>query len=171
MIGGRHIKGCFRLKQSFDISGLRPKCCSQTGSGIEKTVMALRTYMSLFRRIFQSKTTGDSLGPRCSMCKRLAATIEVLEVSGSWHLIYSGPGGSNGNGDRISAERAQVIRDAFAHPYERTKIRAAGFYDDAGFCASCGKFYCARHWNVSSSGGGSCPAGHFKSLDPHWSPE
>ena len=127
--------------------------------------------MSFFRRIFQSMTTDESLSPRCSVCNRLAAKIEVLEVSGSWHLRYSGPGGSNGNGDRISAEKAQEIRDAFTQPYVETKISATGFYDDAGFCGSCGKFYCDRHWNVSSTGGGSCPAGHFKSLDPHWSPD
>jgi len=127
--------------------------------------------MSLFRRIIQSMSTGDSLSPRCSVCERLAAKIEVLEVSGSWLLRYSGPGGSNGSGDRISAERARVIRDAFAEPYEPTRIRAAGFYDDAGFCLDCGKFYCPTHWDISSTGGGFCPAGHFKSLDPHWSPE
>jgi hypothetical protein len=102
---------------------------------------------------------------------RLAAEIEVSEASGSWLLKYSGPGGSNGSGDRISSETAEAIRSAFTPPYELTKIKAAGFYDDAGFCATCGKFYCPTHWNVSSTGGGRCPAGHFKSLDPHWSPE
>ena len=127
--------------------------------------------MSFFRRIFQTKTAGDSLSPRCAVCKRPAANIELLEVSGLWRLRYSGPGGSNGSGDRVSAEEAQAIRDAFTQPYERAKIRAARFDDDAGFCGECGKFYCDRHWNVSSTGGGTCPAGHFKSLDPHWSPD
>src|SRR5579863_3769345 len=120
--------------------------------------------MWLFRRIFQPKTASDSLSPHCSVCNRLAAEIEVLNVSGSWRLRYSGPGGSNGNGDPISAEQAQAIRAAFAQPYERDKIRAAGFYDDAGYCVDCGKFYCSTHWDVSSTGGGFCPAGHFKSL-------
>lgn len=133
--------------------------------------MTLGAYISAFLRVFQSKVTDNSLSPRCSICKHIAANIEVLEVSGSWHLRYSGPGGSNGSGDRISVETAQAIRDAFAYPYDQAKIRAAGFYDDAGFCADCAKFYCPTHWDVSSVGGGVCPAGHFKSLDPHWSPE
>lgn len=127
--------------------------------------------MSFFRSLFRFKTRRDSLSPRCAVCERLAASIGVLEVSGSWRLKYSGPGGSNGSGDLISAERARAIRAAFVQPYEKSRIRAAGFYDDAGFCAECGKFYCADHWKVSSTGGGTCPAGHFKSLDPHWSPD
>jgi hypothetical protein len=144
---------------------------AQAYKGVIPAARRTEPYMLFFRRIFLPETTGDSLSPRCSVCERVAAKIELREVSGSWYLRYSGPGGSNGNGDRISVERAQVIRDAFAHPYERTKIRVAGFYDDAGFCIDCGKFYCPTHWNISSTGGGTCPAGHFKSLDPHWSPE
>lgn len=50
-------------------------------------------------------------------------------------------------------------------------VRAAGFYDDLGFCAECGVPYCPTHWTVSPGGYGRCPAGHGKSLDPHWSPD
>jgi hypothetical protein len=98
--------------------------------------------------------------------------IELTESSGGWHLRYEGTAGcGNGSGDPISAERAQAILDAFSPPYEAAKIRAADFYDDFGFCTSCAKFYCPTHWRVSSTGGGTCPAGHFKSLDPHWHPD
>jgi hypothetical protein len=45
---------------------------------------------------------------------------------------------------------------------------AAGFYDDAGFCQDCDAPSCYRHWHVSQTGYGHCPAGHGKSLDPHW---
>ena len=111
------------------------------------------------------------LSPGCALCTHLAAEIEISGEPGSQRLKYRGPGGSNGSGDRISAERVDAIRAAFTPPYEPVKIKAAGFYDEAGFCSACSKFYCSTHWNISSTGGGTCPAGHFKSLDPHWSPE
>lgn len=129
--------------------------------------------MHFLHRLFSALRSGQSRGlsPRCAVCGLPAATIELSEVSGSWLLRYSGPGGSNGSGDRIPAETAVAIRKAFTPPYEATQIKAAGFYDEAGFCADCEKFYCPTHWNVSSSGSGRCPEGHFKSLDPHWSPD
>jgi hypothetical protein len=111
------------------------------------------------------------LSPCCSECNRLAAEIELSETSGTWHLKYSGPGGSSGIGRGISVKEADAILLAFTPPYDPEKIKTAGFYDDAGFCTECAKFYCSTHWNVSSTGGGRCLAGHFKSLDPHWSPE
>jgi hypothetical protein len=111
-----------------------------------------------------------TFSPRCASCTRPAATIEISGEPGAEWLKYSGPGGSSGSGDRISAGEVEAIRAAFTPPCEATRIKAAGFYDDAGFCAACSKFYCPTHWNVSSTGGGKCPAGHFKSLDPHWSP-
>ena len=99
-------------------------------------------------------------------------SIMITESSGSWHLRFVGTAGcGNGSGDPISAERAQAILDAFSPPYETAKIQAAGFYDDFGFCTSCEKFYCTTHWHVSPTGCGTCPAGHSKSLDPHWHPD
>jgi hypothetical protein len=74
-------------------------------------------------------------------------------------------------GDPISKEKAEIIIAAFSEPFKKSKIKTAEFYDDAGFCSECEQFYCCRHWNLSSTGGGKCPNGHFKSLDPHWSPE
>ena len=134
--------------------------------------------MNFFQRWFSDKeksmaptASPSGLSPRCALCTNLSAEIEITGDSGSQMLKYSGPGGSNGSGDLISGERADAIRAAFAPPYELDKIKAAGFYDEAGFCAGCSKFYCYTHWNSSSTGGGRCPVGHFKSLDPHWSPE
>lgn len=118
----------------------------------------------------QARGRGD-LSPRCAVCARVAATIELSGRPGAWHLRYSGPGGSNGNGDRIPDDEADSVRRAFTRPYAVATIRAAGFHDDAGFCIECAKFYCPTHWSMSSIGGGRCPAGHFKSLDPHWSPD
>ena|SRR5690348_7247871 len=119
---------------------------------------------------FKSRRQPD-LSPRCAVCDQLSATIGLSEDPGGWLLKYSGPGGSNGSGDRIPAEEAEAIRKAFTPPYDAVRIQAAGFHDGAGFCADCGKFYCDTHWAISSTGGGRCPQGHFKSLDPHWSPE
>jgi len=111
------------------------------------------------------------LKPTCSICGAGAAEIELTVTSGQWRLRYRGPGGGNGDGDVIAAGRARAILEAFAPPYQAARVKAAGFYDDAGFCAECGAFYCPTHWRLTPTGGGWCPAGHFKSFDPHWSPE
>ena len=94
------------------------------------------------------------------LCRRTAS---------SHHLIYAGPGGSNGLGDSISPERAAEILAAIANPTPKT-MKAADFYDGAGMCDQCGEFYCPTHWSISATGYGFCPRGHGKSLDPHWSP-
>jgi hypothetical protein len=110
--------------------------------------------------------------PPCSSCGAASARIELLRAGAGWRLIYSGPGGSNGaSGETIAQERATAIKAAFAVPYAPMDIQAAGIYDDAGFCMKCGQFYCSVHWSVMATGGGRCPRGHFKSLDPHWSPD
>lgn len=124
------------------------------------------------RRQPERPTQTLSLDPPCSECGLPAATVRLAEYSSGWHLTFAGVAGlGNGGGDSISAEEVQAIRDALSPPYETARIRAAGFYDDFGFCLTCEKFYCSRHWKVSSTGGGTCPAGHFKSLDPHWHPD
>jgi len=120
--------------------------------------------MRFFRKFFNK----PPLSPRCSVCSRIAADIELYEDSGTWYLKYSGPGGSSGSALEIEHESAQKIQDAFIQPYKYEKIKLADFYDDAGYCIECGKFYCPNHWNISSTGGGRCPNGHFKSLDPHY---
>jgi hypothetical protein len=120
-------------------------------------------------------TNNQTFQPRCAVCNSPPATIEISHKNGRPHLTYTGPGGSNdtgsGPGDPITAERARAIITAFTPPYDPEKIRTADFYDDAGYCLTCHTFYCPEHWNISSTGGGTCPRGHFKSLDPHWSPE
>lgn len=73
-------------------------------------------------------------------------------------------------GDAISPERAELLKNAFSEPYNKNEIRVL-FYDMAGYCVSCHDFYCSQHWNATSTGGGTCPEGHWKSLDPLWSPE
>jgi hypothetical protein len=113
--------------------------------------------------------------PACAICGTPGATIKLTEKDGRFFLVYSGPGGSNdtgsGMGDPVTAERAQAIITAFSPPYAAARIRTADFYDDAGCCLECETFYCPGHWNITSTGGGWCPQGHFKSLDPHWFPE
>jgi len=109
---------------------------------------------------------------RCAKCDCIAATIEIRSGNGTERLIYNGiVAGTGPGGTPISSGRTRAIASAFTPPYEAATIRAADFYDDAGFCASCGVFYCFTHWNPSTTGGGRCPHGHFKSLDPHWSPD
>jgi hypothetical protein len=87
------------------------------------------------------------------------------------YLLYDGPGGGNGwVGDAITPERAQKVAVAFNTP-NAAAIRDAGFSDGAGFCGGCNAFYCATHWSISSTGYGTCPNKHGKSLNPHWHPD
>ncbi len=109
--------------------------------------------------------------PRCSKCGAVASTIQLFSDSGKWRLIYHGSDSGSGSGVDVTPDEASAIITGFTEPYLREKIRAADFYDDGGFCLKCSKFYCPTHWNISTTGGGWCPEGHFKSLDPHWSPD
>lgn len=90
-------------------------------------------------------------------------------ASGKWHFIFEGIGGGNGFGDDIGTEAAERIARGFADPLTYTKVHTAGLYDDAGFCQRCDAPYCYAHWR--EFGEGFCPRGHWKSLDPHWSPD
>jgi hypothetical protein len=98
------------------------------------------------------------------------ASIMHDRQPGQWHLLVTGPAAGNGYGDFIDAARAGQIASAFQPPLRFAQVHKAGFYDDAGFCPGCDAPYCYRHWHVSETGYGSCPQGHGKSLDPHWSP-
>jgi hypothetical protein len=66
-----------------------------------------------------------------------------------------------------------VIAVAFTPPVSATHVHDdAGLYDNAGICGPCGDLpYCRQHWHVTQSGLGTCPHGHGKSLDSHWSPD
>lgn len=142
----------------------------------------------------QIKIKSICLDPKCSGCNKSAAKIEIVEPNAypneaiNWnaddftryqkfrdfqsnYLIYSGPGGSNGAiGDSIDLKRKLDLIEVFTEPYHPIKIREQ-FYDMAGYCVGCGKFYCSKHWRSSAFGYGRCPEGHGKSLDPHWSPD
>jgi hypothetical protein len=87
---------------------------------------------------------------------------------GQWYLIRDDVATSNGYGDPVAAGEAGRIAEAFRPPLRYDQVATAGFYDDAGFCQDCDAAYCYRHWHVSETGYGHCPAGHGKSLDPHW---
>lgn len=131
----------------------------------------------------------------CAVCGEVAARVRLLrpghlpppagagwsredgsahESSGTptgWRFVYEGIEGGNGAGDEISEDQARKLSNAFAEPVAFEKVRKAGLYDDAGFCADCRAPYCLEHWRTSPTGYGRCPRGHGKSLDPHWSPE
>lgn len=108
----------------------------------------------------------------CSECGNPTGLVRLFEYPNGWRLGFWGVADVGGGGaDPVSDERARAICEALTPPYAAAKIQAAGFYDDFGYCMDCGKFYCSTHWQVSSTGLGTCPAGHFKSLDPHWHPD
>ena len=111
--------------------------------------------------------------PACAMCGGVASTIQLFNESGKWRLVYEGSDAGTGGppGVEITPEAAQAIITGFTKPYTVKGIRAANFYDDGGYCLECRHFYCPTHWNISTTGGGTCPKGHFKSLDPLWSPD
>ena len=134
------------------------------------------------------------MSPKCSVCNNWAAKIEIVESNvypkealnwsgeelshyekyrdfDSVYLTYSGPGGSSGNiGNRIDEEKKIALINTFTEPFNPIKMKEH-FYDMAGYCADCKKFYCGTHWNTSAYGYGTCPKGHGKSLDSHWSPD
>lgn len=137
---------------------------------------------------------GMVAAPPCAACGAPAARVELVAPGelpadwdqweavqresfrryrgpGQWWLLYEGVAAGNGGGNRITAHEADRIAEAFGMPYRYDRVHAAALYDDAGFCGSCGVAYCYRHWQMSRSGHGTCPEGHGKSLDPHWSPE
>jgi hypothetical protein len=62
---------------------------------------------------------------------------------------------------------------AFAafHSEPNVDLICAEFHDGAGYCSDCEVPYCYDHWHRGITGYGTCPRGHGKSLDPHWSPD
>lgn len=130
---------------------------------------------------------------KCSRCGRVAASIHVVppeQTAASWShfplatrevleerrgdppqwwFIIKGVERGNGAGDPIDEDSARRYLDAFTAG-DYASIERLGLYDTAGFCSTCRVPYCSRHWSMSSGGAGECPRGHFKSLDPHWSP-
>ncbi len=113
----------------------------------------------------------EDLSPLCRKCGRPATIIKLTTEASLMRFRYEGICGGNGGGDLISEARAVAIRRAFTAPYTIERIQQADLYDDGGYCRECLEFYCFKHWHVSTTGGGRCPKRHFKSLDPHWSPD
>jgi hypothetical protein len=131
--------------------------------------------------------------PECAICGAPTARLELLapgewqtqwdwwssaigdtptehQPDRSWWLIFQGVDAGNGHGNPMTADEGERLAAIFSAPITFETVRAAGFYDDLGFCEDCGVPYCATHWSVSRGGYGHCPQGHGKSLDPHWSP-
>jgi hypothetical protein len=128
--------------------------------------------------------------PLCATCGEVAARVEVVapgQIPARWRrwsrkhrklfeeqrdpaqwylMVGSVTGGNEWVGDPISADRAQVLIEAFRRPYRFQQVHTAGLYDDAGFCEACDAAYCQRHWHLSDTGYGRCPQKHGKSLAP-----
>jgi hypothetical protein len=143
--------------------------------------------------IIDCMAVGILAEPLCATCGEVAARVEVVPPGqlparwqrwsrkhrqsfeqhrdpAQWYLMFAGVTGGNGwVGDPVSADRAQVIIEAFRRPYRFQQVHTAGLYDDAGFCEQCDAAYCHRHWHLSDTGYGRCPHQHGKSLDPSWS--
>ena len=131
--------------------------------------------------------------PACAKCRKTTATIEVIaphELPAEWSLweearreaftkyratdsyclLYEGvESGTGWVGVAIGSGSAENIVKAFSGT-PSAELIGSEFYDGAGLCSECGKFYCGHHWSVSTTGYGTCPVGHGKSLDPHWHP-
>ena len=110
----------------------------------------------------------------CAECGRQATRVTLLAPrtsESSWRFAYEGiVGGTGARGDAVTVEEATVLTRAFAEPITFQNVMLADFYDNAGLCPECQRPYCFNHWDVSVGGLGHCPEGHYKSLDPHWSP-
>lgn len=143
------------------------------------------TDMALFRRSRRwiarpesARPAGEAdvvtIEPSCAVCGRPSCRIELIPPSDendwTWQEAYEGPGGMSGSASPIAEEAATRLISAFSEPFRVSAIRSADLYDDGGFCLTCAKPYCPDHWSISATGFGTCPAGHGKSLDPHWHP-
>jgi len=144
----------------------------------------------------RSVTTDDTrpsllFAPPCSVCGKRAVLIEIippgelphdwdewspglqeafLEGSrrGKYTYRFRGVMGGNGLGDLVSESKARHIMKPLVPVFRFDEVHRR-YFDDLGYCEKCGAFYCYTHWSPSSSGGGVCPKGHGKLLDPLWS--
>lgn len=111
---------------------------------------------------------------RCSKCNQVATRVRLVATgddSGAWRFLYSGIEAGNASGSVVDGVEAARIRHAFTEPLSFERVRTAKLHDNAGFCAQCGVAYCRDHWSPSDTGSGTCPRGHWVSLDPHWWPD
>ncbi len=118
----------------------------------------------------------------CSECQELASALEFHPVPGNasaWWWRYQGIVAGTGRGETVDAERAAIIRGVLNRYPNPTVLEPLGLQDDAGFCmgVECSPYpsypiaYCSTHWNLVESAHGTCPKGHEKTFDPHWSHE
>lgn len=98
------------------------------------------------------------------------ALFSQYRVEERWRFIYRGIESGNGWGDDIEEDEAARLSHAFTQPLTFERVHTAGLFDDAGFCQGCAVPYCFDHWNDPARAAGTCPNGHWRSLDPHWSP-
>lgn len=124
---------------------------------------------------------------RCSVCGGQAARVQVLPCNSealraapkgtpgqgsrsTWRFVYEGvEAGTGPHGNAVTPTEAERLRTAFTVPLTYDAVHTAGLYDDAGFCQMCQRPYCFEHWGAGE-GSGTCPRGHWRSLDPHWYP-
>jgi hypothetical protein len=112
------------------------------------------------------------LEPVCAVCGKRASHVELRREDEGWRFIYDGIEAGNGGGHIVSDDRAILLTEAFTNPPHFDLMRRADLHlDNAGFCQGCRVPYCFTHWNPTTSGWGTCPRGHGKGLDPHWSPD
>lgn len=180
----------------FDVADLGLRIHAETGGdNVILSVIARRGDYLDTLTLMNDEAPDDAVGThttvRCVKCDGVAASAEVIPPGrypesweswsatarenllryrprGKWWWIYSGPGGGNGLGDAVSPESGRRFAEAFGEPVSYHKVATLGLHDVAGFCRQCEKPYCLFHWNMSA---GLCPHGHWKSLDPHWSPD
>jgi hypothetical protein len=131
--------------------------------------------------------------PPCRICGKPAVRLEIVppgKLPQEWDdwepadrqifskhrdaskyvLLFRGVECGNGFGDPISEQEARDIVGMLSPTFDLEAVHRR-FYDDLGYCAECGAFYCTTHWSPDSGGYGHCPNGHGKSLDPFWKPE
>ena len=114
----------------------------------------------------------EDLSQSCASCGKVAVKIQLDPSPSGYRFVFSSIGGSNGRGDEISAARAAALRAALTTPLSKEKLAAVDLERFSGFCRGCAVFYCATHWGSRAhAGAGTCPQGHFETLDPHWSPD
>ena len=116
----------------------------------------------------------------CAVCRTPSSRIELVAPGGlparwehwpgtvrdsfprrapaQWHLLAEGVAAGNGYGDPVDAARPGGSPGRSGLRCASPRPTRPGFYDDAGFCQDCDTPYCCRHWQMSDSGFGYCPA-------------
>jgi hypothetical protein len=111
----------------------------------------------------------QDFSPACFICNARCSVVKLFAEGSGVRFVYGGLERGNGSGDTITLARAEAIKTALTGPTTASKLSAADIHaGNTGFCRECSQFYCREHWQISITGGGRCPEGHFESIDPHW---